>query len=34
MHGVVFWSTAPGTSGIPGTGVFLHDGTMPCSVGL
>ncbi len=23
---VVFWSTAPGTSGRPGTGVFLHGG--------
>src|SRR6476469_1476206 len=23
---VVFWSTAPGTSGTPGIGVFLHGG--------
>ena len=26
---VVFWSTAPGTSGSPGTGVFLHGGATP-----
>src|SRR5271165_2305213 len=31
---VVAGSTAPGTSGRPGTGVFLHGGTMPCSVGV
>src|SRR6185295_10140867 len=31
---VVFWSTAPGTSGRPGTGVFLHGGATPCTVGL
>ena len=31
---VVFWSTAPGTSGSPGTGVFLHGGATPCSVGV
>ena len=31
---VVFGSTAPGTSGTPGIGVFLHGGAMPCSVGL
>src|SRR5271165_7665883 len=30
---VVAGSTAPGTSGSPGTGVFLHGGAMPCSVG-
>src|SRR5208337_4246187 len=33
MQTVVFGSTAPGTSGRPGIGVFLHGGTMPCSVG-
>ena len=33
-HVVVFGSTAPGTSGRPGTGVFLHGGAMPCSVGV
>src|SRR6267143_5847851 len=33
-HSVVFGSTAPGTSGMPGIGVFLHAGTMPCWVGL
>jgi len=27
-------STAPGTSGMPGIGVFLHGGAMVCSVGL
>src|SRR6516165_4271832 len=32
-HLVVFWSTAPGGSERPGTGVFLHGGAMPCSVG-
>src|SRR6476661_655726 len=31
---VVFGSTAPGTSGTPGIGVFLHGGEKPCSVGL
>src|SRR5215475_1417196 len=31
---VVFGSTAPGTSGKPGTGVFLHGGTMACVVGF
>src|SRR5208283_373283 len=31
---VVAGSTAPGTSGSPGTGVFLHGGAMPCTVGL
>src|SRR5512132_3599674 len=31
---VVLGSTAPGTSGTPGIGVFLHGGTMPCTVGL
>ena len=30
---VVFGSTAPGTSGRPGIGVFLHGGAMPCTVG-
>ena len=30
---VVLGSTAPGTSGRPGIGVFLHGGAMPCSVG-
>ena len=33
-HVVVLGSTAPGTSGRPGTGVFLHGGTTPCSVGV
>ena len=33
MHSVVFGSTAPGTSGRPRTGVFLHGATMACSVG-
>src|SRR5215831_9437891 len=32
-QGVVFGSTAPGTSGSPRTGVFLHGGTMACCVG-
>ncbi len=32
-HTVVLWSTAPGTSGSPGTGVFLHGGATVCSVG-
>ena len=27
-------STAPGTSGTPGIGVFLHGGATPCSVGV
>src|SRR5262249_6928815 len=31
---VVFGSTARGTSGKPGTGVFLHGATMPCVVGF
>src|SRR5499425_2421773 len=31
---VVFGSTAPGTSGRPGTGVFLHGGAMSCVVGF
>src|SRR5262245_24306286 len=30
---VVFGSTAPGTSGTPGIGVFLHGGATVCSVG-
>ena len=33
-QGVVLGSTAPGTSGRPGMGVFLHGGMMPCSVGV
>src|SRR5215469_10773147 len=31
---VVVGSTAPGTSGRPGTGVFLHGGATPCVFGL
>ena len=31
---VVLGSTAPGTSGMPGIGVFRHGGAMVCSVGL
>src|SRR5271167_1071095 len=31
---VILGSTAPGTSGMPGIGVFLHGGAMPCTVGL
>src|SRR5208337_592153 len=31
---VVLGSTAPGTSGTPGIGVFLQGGTMACSVGV
>src|SRR5262249_51043096 len=31
---VVFGSTAPGTSGRPGTGVFLHGGAKACVVGF
>src|SRR4029453_12978629 len=31
---VVLGSTAPGTSGRPGIGVFLHGGAIPCSVGV
>src|SRR6266699_42090 len=31
---VVFWSTAPGTSGTPGIGVFLHGGATVCNVGV
>src|SRR5262245_1556520 len=34
MQSVVFASTAPGGSERPGTGVFLHGGTIACSVGL
>src|SRR5215470_17402258 len=34
MQVVVFGSTAPGTSGNPGTGVFLHGATMACVVGF
>jgi hypothetical protein len=30
MHNSVFASTAPGGSLRPGTGVFLHGGTMAC----
>src|SRR6478609_9032011 len=33
MHNPVFASTAPGGSLRPGTGVFLHGGTILCSVG-
>src|SRR5450755_3787946 len=33
-HVAVLGSTAPGTSGRPGTGVFLHGGAMPCTVAL
>src|SRR4029079_8572015 len=33
-HTVVAGSTAPGTSGRPGTGVFLHGGATACSVGV
>src|SRR6476661_1530769 len=32
-HTVVLGSTAPGTSGSPGIGVFLHGGATVCSVG-
>src|ERR1700750_730311 len=31
---VVFGSTAPGTSGRPGIGVFLHGGATVCCVGV
>ena len=31
---VVLGSTAPGTSGMPGIGVFLHGGAMVCVVGV
>src|SRR4030095_13702329 len=31
---VVLGSTAPGTSGMPGIGVFLHGGATPCVVGF
>ena len=31
---VVFGSTAPGTSGRPGIGVFLHGGATVCWVGV
>src|ERR1700730_8493353 len=33
-HNVVVGSTAPGTSAIPGIGVFLHGGATPCTNGL
>src|SRR5260370_31950630 len=33
-HVVVLGSTAPGTSGRPGIGVFLHGGAPPCSAGV
>src|SRR5262249_53776785 len=33
-HDVVIGSTAPGTSGNPGIGVFLHGGAKVCSVGV
>src|SRR5438046_4317807 len=33
-HVVVLGSTAPGTSGRPGIGVFLHGGATPCWVGV
>src|SRR5689334_15212567 len=33
-HTVVWGSTAPGTSGRPGMGVFLHGGATVCSVGV
>src|SRR5215471_20611059 len=33
-HTVVLGSTAPGTSGMPGIGVFLHGGATVCSVGV
>src|SRR5215472_12920141 len=33
-HGVVFGSTAPGNSGTPGIGVFLHAGATVCWVGV
>src|SRR4249920_292284 len=33
-QGVVWGSTAPGTSGRPGMGVFLHGGATVCSVGV
>ena len=33
-HVAVLGSTAPGTSGTPGIGAFLHGGAMTCSVGL
>ena len=31
---VVMGSTAPGTSGTPGIGVFLHGGATPCTSGV
>src|SRR6516162_10728653 len=34
MHSVVFASTAPVGSDRPRTGVFLHGGTMACTVGV
>src|ERR1700751_4153307 len=33
-HVVVLGSTAPGTSGTPGIGVFLHGGATVCTVAL
>src|ERR1700730_782027 len=33
-HVVVRGSTAPGTSARPGTGLLLHGGATPCTVGL
>src|SRR5207344_3069928 len=33
-QGVVLGSTAPGTSGSPGIGVFLHTGATVCCVGV
>src|SRR6185436_514746 len=33
-HVVVLGSTAPGTSGTPGIGVFLHGGATVCRVGV
>src|SRR5271167_3141603 len=34
MQSVVLGATAPGGSERPRTGVFLHGGVMPCTVGL
>src|SRR5262245_18091730 len=34
VQGVVLGSTAPGTSGRPGIGVFLHAGATVCCVGV
>src|SRR5919108_2881568 len=33
-HAVVAGSTAPGASGTPGSGSFLHGGAIACSVGV